>query len=126
MSAAAIRLELDDLPATSPTEARHDEWKRIEREAHEQAMKEVDVLNETPLVFGHHIAWSHTNRHETESITALHRVGYPKHGNPYTACGEPIPHPLRWFPLSPALIKHMPRCRFCENEYPRLVREVSE
>jgi hypothetical protein len=110
----------------SPTEARHDEWKRIEREAKDQALNEVDALEMEPLVFGQWMAWANVDRGVTCGITELHRVGLPIEHRPYTACSEPIPHPLRWLPLTTGLVKTMPRCRFCRMNYERQLREAGE
>lgn len=117
MSAA---LHLDDL---SPAESRHDAWKRIERDAKDQALAEVDALEQTPLVAGAFIAWAIPERYTTAGISELHRVGHAKLGTPYAACGEKIPHPIHWLPLSPALIKHMPRCRYCTESHARQKKE---
>lgn len=123
MSSAALKLE--PIPLT-PAEIRRDEWRRIEREAKDQALAEVDALEMTPLVFGDFIAWSNTERYATCGITEMHRVGLQIANKPYTACSEPIPHPLRWLPLQSGLVKTMPRCRFCQDNYACQLREQGE
>jgi hypothetical protein len=95
------------------------DWLRIEREAHDQVVGELAMLVDTPLVFGQHIAWTDCRFGRTDDLSSVHRVGFPKGNDPHTTCGELIPHPVRWFPLSPALIQTMQPCRFCEAEYAR-------
>lgn len=95
----------------------HDEWRRIEFAAREQAVTDREAAERTPLEYGQFIAWAilqHTTR-VTDAISAVHRVG----ADGYTTCGDVIPPiPLR-FPLSDALIRTMPHCRFCEMEHAR-------
>lgn len=117
---AAIRLDV------SPAESRRDEWRRIEREAKDQALNEVDKLENEPLVFGQWIAWATTEGYSTSGISELHRVGLPIENKPYSACQEPIPHPLLWLPLTTGLLKTMPRCRFCQMNYDRELRKAGE
>lgn len=78
---------------------------------------------ELPAI-GEHIAWVMIDRGAcTDGLSALHRVGAPKKGAPYTTCDMPIPDPVRWLSLSPALIASALQapedavfkgCGFCE------------
>lgn len=102
---------------------RHAEWLRIEAEAREQVAAEVEALTDTPLEYGHHIAWVDCRYARTEGISDVHRVGFPQKHEPYTSCGEQIPHPTRWLSLSPAMIRTMVPCRFCAAEQMRHARE---
>lgn len=65
---------------------------------------------------GEYIAWSmHERGGCTDGLSSAHRVGEPKNGAPYTTCGMPIPAPVRWLSLSPAMIKDgLLPCGFCE------------
>ena len=96
---------------------RHDEWRRIELAAKAQAVRDCEALEKVPLEFGQFVAWAmlqYTTRN-TEAISSVHRVGV----DGYTTCGDVIPVPGLHFPLSEALIRTMPHCRFCEAEYAR-------
>lgn len=95
-------------------------WHRIETEARAQAAAEVQALTHAALVFGQYIAWATYRYGRTDGITAVHRVGFPIGHKPYTTCGEIIPSPVCWVPLTPRLVEVMPQCRFCEAEYIRL------
>lgn len=99
-----------------------DEWRAIEREARASALTMLERDENTPLVFGAHIAWVDGMHGRTDDLSAIHRVGYPEKGKPMTTCGLEIPAPIRWFTLSPALLRTMDSCRFCEAEHQRLVR----
>jgi hypothetical protein len=98
-------------------------WQRIEREAHAQVQAELEVDERTPLVFGAHIVWTGCRLGRTDSLTPVHRVGFPQVHHAFTACGELIPPPIRWSRLSPAMIRTMKRCHYCEAEILRISRE---
>lgn len=74
---------------------------------------------------GEHIAWAMIDRGAcTDGLSSAHRVGPPKKGAPYTTCGMPIPDPVRWLSLSPALIeKGLDPCGFCEAFPAGIVQE---
>lgn len=99
------------------------DWQRIEAEARDQVRADLDVLEQTPLQFGEPIAWSECRFGLTNGLGVVHRVGYPQHDQAYTTCGEIIPEPIRWIPLSPRLIKSLGECRYCRTECERLSRE---
>lgn len=102
---------------------REEIWRRIEAEAREQASAELEALLQEPLVFGRHIAWAEQRFGRTDGLSPVHRVGYPIGDDPFTTCGEKIPHPICWLPLNARLIERMPNCRFCASEYQRLTKE---
>lgn len=97
-------------------------WDRILREVREQ--KTADLLRDenTPLEFGAFICWKQ-GRWEPEHFAPVHRVGYSEGAYAYTACGQIIPPPLMWLPLSPALVRSMTNCTRCNAEIGRLARE---
>lgn len=100
--------------------------KRIEAEAREQKRAELAERTEHPPAFGTHIAWAVTARSgPTDEFSSVHRVGAPIGGDPHTTCGAAIPDPALWMPLSPALIRSMDRCGFCEAAYARLATSQS-
>lgn len=86
-------------------------------------MREVEQAREAVLAareaaglpaLGEYIAWSECERGCTDALSSLHRVGEPKKGQPYTTCGVPIPEPVRWLPLSPAMVNDgLLPCGFC-------------
>jgi hypothetical protein len=98
-------------------------WARIEREALAQVRAELEHDETTPLVFGAAIAWSECLMGRTNGVSVLHRVGLPQHDHEYTTCGDLIPPPIRWVPLSPSTIRVMPKCKQCEAEVLRISRE---
>ncbi len=98
------------------------DWREIEAAAREHALTVLEIDENTPLVYGAHIAWTTGIYGRTDELSPLHRVGYPIGSKPYTTCHEAIPEPIRWFILSPALLRTMPPCRFCEAEYQRSSR----
>ncbi len=91
-------------------------WRQVELDAQAQASADLQALERTPLEFGQHIAWSESLLGRTNGFTALHQVGKPQFGRDYTTCGEIIPPPVRWLPMSPAVARTMPRCRYCAAE----------
>lgn len=102
------------------------DWLDIEREAKDQVTDELKRLEETPLVFGDPIAWAEYRYARTDGLSEVHHVGVPKGkdgSEPYTTCEIPIPPPIAWLPLSPAMIRTMPRCRYCHIEHARVARE---
>jgi hypothetical protein len=103
--------------------SRDERWLEIEREAHAQAVAELETREGTPLVFGHHIAWVDCRFGRTDGLSAVHRVGFPNGHYAFTGCGEVIPDPVRWMVLCPALIRTLSSCRFCEAEMVRAARE---
>ena len=100
-------------------------WLQIEREAREVASAVLDRDENTPLVFGAFIAWTECQFGLTNGLSPIHRVGFPQHNDAYTTCGELIPSPLRWFSLSPAIVRTMGKCKFCEAEMARREREAA-
>jgi hypothetical protein len=100
-------------------------WQRIEREARAVAMAELERDENTPLAFGAFIAWTECQFGLTNGLSAVHRVGFPQHNDTYATCGERIPQPVRWVPLSPALVRTMGKCKFCEAEMVRIAREAA-
>lgn len=117
--------EHDDEPEyhMSDTEIYEAIWKDVERQARAHLSEATDAVSAQQTIFGEHIAWSNRIFARTDSLSPVHRVGARKDGDPYTTCGEPIPHPLNWLALSPRLIAAMEPCRFCEAEYARLTNE---
>lgn len=101
------------------------DWTRIVSEAKEQATAELIALEHTLLEYGQPIAWVVCRYRCTDALSTVHRVGDPKGASldPYTTCGEAIPHPALWLPLSPALVRSMDSCGFCKAEYARQSRE---
>lgn len=101
------------------------DWREIEAAAREQATAVLEARVQTPLEFGEHIAWGIGGfGGTTDALSDLHRVGVPQNDEPYTTCGEAIPHPIHWMTLSPALIRTMPPCRFCQAEYLRHIQDL--
>lgn len=98
-------------------------WTRIMAEVRAQNSADLTTLEQTPLVYGDHIAWAVRLYGWTDDLSHVHRVGYPQQDEPYTTCGEKIPWPGLWLQLTPALVRTMPPCRFCEAEYARAQRE---
>ncbi len=98
-------------------------WEQLEREAREQVRSEIAADEQTPLVFGAPIAWSLCLLGRTNGVSPLHRVGQAQHGHAYTTCGELIPAPIRWLPLSPAVIRTKPRCKDCEAEMAHITKK---
>jgi len=99
------------------------DWQRITRDARAVALADLARDENTPLAFGQHIAWSECQFGLTNGFSEIHRVGFPQHRNNYTTCGERIPPPMRWLPLSPAMVRTMGNCKFCEAEMMRLAHE---
>ncbi len=100
---------------TSPTQS--ETWRAIELAARAQVASDLDLLEAKPLEHGSHIAWSECRLGGTNGFTSLHRVGLTQFGHAYTTCGDVIPAPVRWLPLSPAIIRTRARCRDCEAGY---------
>jgi hypothetical protein len=98
-------------------------WATIEREALEQVRAELAVAEVTPLEFGAHLVWTECLFGRTNGLSPVHRVGFPQFDRVYTTCGDVIPEPIRWVPLSPAMVRTMARCKFCEAEYQRVLME---
>src|SRR5690349_19223327 len=98
------RVFLDGAQDMSTMTERSDVWAAIEREALAQVRTELAHDETTPLVFGAAIAWSECLMGRTNGVSLLHRVGMPQHEHEYTTCGDLIPPPIRWIPLSPATI----------------------
>ena len=92
-------------------------WRELELAARAQVAADLDVLEATPLEFGAHICWSECRLGGTNGFTPLHRAGLTQFGHAYTTCGELIPAPVRWLPLSPAIIRTRARCQDCEAAY---------
>ena len=116
-------MSADHALATVERQSRNETWARIEQEAHEQVQTELDVDLKTPLAFGAPILWTECRMGRTDSLTPVHRVGFPQVRHAFTACGELIPPPIRWSRLSPAMIRTMKRCHYCEVEMARIARE---
>ena len=100
-----------------------EKWRQIEAEARAQVVTELEWLERTPLEFGAHVAWSECMLGRTSGLSALHRVGHPQLGYDHTSCGEVVPPAVRWLPLSPAMIRTLPRCKYCEAEHARILTE---
>lgn len=98
-------------------------WAEIEREALAQVRSELARDESTPLEFGAPIMWAYNARGRTDGLSPVHRVGFPQFNRAYTTCGELVPAPILWCPLSPALARTMPRCVYCEAEMARVKRE---
>lgn len=96
-------------------------WARIEQDAREQASAELDARERTPLEFGQFIAWASPERIgvRTDSLSPVHRVGFPVGLRAFTTCGELIPSPIFWMALGPGLLRNLPKCNYCEAEYRR-------
>lgn len=96
------------------------DWRQIQRDAKTEAS-----VQETPA-YGEYIVWAITAPRSgiTDELSEVHRVGTPQKNDLYTTCGAPIPAPVMWFPLTPAIARTMEKhCRFCEAEYARHLRE---
>jgi hypothetical protein len=92
-------------------------WRRVELAANAQVVKDREAMEATPLEVGQFIAWAmlqETTR-VTDAISHVHRVGLEG----LTTCGDVIPPISLWLPLSDALIRTIPHCRFCEMEHAR-------
>ena len=105
------------------SEPRDPGWREIEDAARDQVSADLDRLESTPLEFGQHIAWSLCLLACTNGMSELHRVGHPVLGYDHTTCGDVIPPPVRWLPLSPAIVRTLPRCKYCEAEHVRILTE---
>lgn len=99
------------------------EWLRIEGEAREQCAADLALLERTPLEVGAPIAWVECLLAHTNGLSPLHRVGKAQFGSAYTACGDLIPSPVRWIPVSPAMARTMAPCRDCIAALQRMTRE---
>lgn len=105
---------------------RHAEWLRIEAEAKEQGRAEIEALTRSSLEYGAHVAWVTTKRSGVVGgLSSVHRAGLPKGNVAYTTCDRPIADPALWLPLSPALIRTMSRCGFCEAAHAEHLREIA-
>ncbi len=100
-------------------------WQRIEQEARDVALACLTRDENTPLAFGAFIAWTECQFGLTNGLSELHRVGFPQHDDVYTTCGARIPEPVRWFSVSPAMVRTMGKCKFCEAEMTRIAREAA-
>lgn len=98
-------------------------WRELELAAEAQALADSQALARTPLEYGQPIAWNLVRRGETFGLTEIHRVGDTPRDIPFTACRFSIPSPDRWFPLSAALIRTLPKCKYCEAEVARVAKE---
>ena len=98
-------------------------WREIEQQARDQVRAELARDENTPLEFGAAIVWAFNARGRTDGISPVHRVGFPQFNRAYTTCGELVPAPILWCPLSPAMVRTMPRCVYCEAEMKRVKRE---
>lgn len=99
-----------------------DAWLRVDLEARVVARAALEHDEATPLEFGAFIAWTESQFGFMNGLSVVHRVGFPQHENNYATCGEPIPAPVRWFSLSPAMVRTMRKCKFCEAEMARIER----
>lgn len=99
-----------------------DVWREIERAARQHALTVLEADEKAPPVLGARIAWVDGIYGRTDALSPIHRVGYPVGDKPYTTCHEAIPAPIRWMILSPALLRTMDLCRFCEVEHQRAGR----
>ncbi len=100
-------------------------WLRIELEARMAALAVLENDENTPLEFGAFIAWTECMHGLTNGLSPVHHVGFPQHNTSYTTCCERIPEPVRWMSLSPALVRTMGKCKFCEAEMMRIAREAA-
>ena len=98
-------------------------WQQVDAEVRQQLASDIERLESTPLEVGAHIAWSECMLGRTSGLSALHRVGHPQLGYDHTSCGEVVPPAVRWLPLSPAMIRTLPRCKYCEAEHARILTE---
>ena len=99
-------------------------WERVLREAADQAVADREIAASMALAFGQPIAWDRKRHGETVGFTELHCVGDRRGADvPFTACGFSIPSADRWLRLSPAMIRVMPKCRYCEAEVARVAKE---
>lgn len=99
-----------------------DKWRQIEAEVRAQVVTELEWLERTPLEFGAHIAWSECFMGRTNGFSEVHQVGFPQVGRAFTTCGQMIPAPVRWLPVSPAMARTMRRCVYCEAERARILK----
>lgn len=104
-------MSADRLIVTDP-----ESWERITREAAAQNRAALIELGQTPLALDQQIAWAVTARvgKATDHLSSVHRVGLPKGNAAYTTCGVPIPDPVLWLALTPALVRALLPCGFCE------------
>lgn len=108
------------LPQTAEQQAI---WQRIEAEADAQCRAQLDARERTSVAYGDYVAWVTTTRGGvTDGLSALHRVGLPKGNAAYTTCEQPVADPALWLSLSPAIIKTMARCGFCEQAFAQQMR----
>lgn len=112
-----------DPRASDAVTPRMTDWTNVEAAARAQVAADLDALEQTPLEFGAPIAWARCLYGRTDEFSSVHRVGFPKGNDPFTTCGELIPHFSMWMPLSPNLIRTMPTCRFCAAELSRIEQE---
>ncbi len=101
------------------------DWLRIEAEARDVGLAALERDETTPLEFGAPIAWTECQFGLTNGLSPLHHVGFPQHNEAYTTCCERIPPPVRWLSLSPAMVRTMVKCKFCEMEMMRRAREAA-
>jgi len=93
-------------------------WERVRREAAAEVSAALEAAAGVGPEFGSPIAWSLTRDYGgvTTGLSLLHRVGVTIGKDLFTTCGEVIPnHPARWVPLSPALLRTLPRCKHCDE-----------
>lgn len=94
-----------------------DPWRQIEHEAREQVRRDVEAEEAQPLALGSAVAWAKYCHGWTDSLSPVHRVGEPIQGQAMTLCGDVIPCAMMRLPLSPDLVRTLPRCRYCEASY---------
>lgn len=92
-------------------------WKRIEREAREQALAVMAKDEFTPLEFGRSLAWVECSYGKTDGLSVVHRVGEVLGDSPRALCGAKIPDVLLRLPLSANLVRSLGRCHYCESAY---------
>ena len=105
----------------SPTTARFSltgdaSWDRITQAAKEQCSAQLIERQSAVLELGSLIAWGVTAKvsSPTDHFSSVHVVGAPVGNQAATCCGQVIPDPVLWFPLTPALARAMAPCGFCE------------
>lgn len=99
------------------------DWTQLEREAREQARRDLDALLAKPVDVGQHVAWTEmASCGKTGGLSIVHRVGVVETDaksvfGGETLCGEQIPGPARWITLTPGWLRTQKRCKWCEIEY---------
>lgn len=98
-------------------------WRKLLADVLIQREGDLERAMNTPLDFGEYVAWVTKRMGLTDGVSEVHRVGYPQHGYAYTACGELISGPYYRFPLSPALVRTLENCTYCNAEIGRVARK---